>query len=65
MQNVNVVSRRKFPVLSNGALVFAVNLILFTENGEAIHRSCTCIKPPFSTYKAQLAGKPSAPFQRA
>jgi hypothetical protein len=30
MQNVHVVSRPKFPVLSNGALPFAVSLILCT-----------------------------------
>ncbi len=49
-------------VLSNGALVLAVSLILWYKT---IHRICACTQPTFSAYRTELAGKPSAPFEIA
>jgi hypothetical protein len=49
MQNVHVLSRSVFHFLSNGALFFAVSLILCTGKIDAaIRRDCACIQPPFS-----------------
>jgi hypothetical protein len=64
MQNVHVVSRPKFHVLSNGDLGFAVRPILcagkwtklFTETAFAF-------KLPFLAYWTGLTGKPSASFE--
>jgi hypothetical protein len=64
---IHVVYRLKFPALSNGALVFAVSLILctrnwrkhFTKTGLAFHFH-------FQQFgRTQLTGKPSPPFERA
>jgi hypothetical protein len=67
MQNVNIVLRPTFNVLSNGALVFAASLvsIMQREKDRNIHIKCSCIQPEFSAYRAQLTGKQSAPFERA
>jgi hypothetical protein len=67
MQNVNAVSRPTFHVLSNGALVFAVSLRLYTyrKMNKTIHRSYACIRTAFSAYITQLTEKPSPMFQRA
>jgi hypothetical protein len=66
MQNVNVVSKPKLRVLSNGAFVFAVSLILCTGKwiGETIAQNCTCSQPGFSAYRTKLTGKPNATFER-
>jgi hypothetical protein len=50
MQNIQVVSRSKFPVLSNGALVFAVSLILnmYRKMEETINEKCASIQLEFS-----------------
>ncbi len=66
--NVHVDSRPKSPVLSNGALVFAVRLNSMyskMEKTSRIHGNWACTKPAFPAYKNQLTGKPSVPFERA
>jgi hypothetical protein len=66
VQTVYGVSRPEFNVLSNGALVFAVSLILCAGKWKKIiHGNRAYIIPPFSAYRTQLTGKPSAPFERA
>jgi hypothetical protein len=62
--NVNVVSSPKFHVLSNGALVFALSLILCTGKWIQLF---TDIVLAFSLHFQHigLTGKPSAPFARA
>jgi hypothetical protein len=67
MQNVHVVSKTKFNVLSNGALVFPVSPRLcrgkwrehFAESDLAF---CNL---QFLAHRTTLTGKPSAPFERA
>jgi hypothetical protein len=67
MQDVHIVSKSKFPTLSNGALVVAVTLILimYRKIDKTIHASCACIQPEFSAYWTQFTGKANAPFKRA
>jgi hypothetical protein len=62
MENVHVISRPKFQVLSNGGVRFGASLILCTD--KTIQRNSACIQPLFSAYRTQLTGKPSAPFER-
>ncbi len=50
LHKVHVASRPEFNALSNGALAFAVNLILCTENGG--NRSY--IQPPFLAVRTAL-----------
>ncbi len=65
MQNVNVVSRPNLHALSNGALVFALSLILLTRKWiKTIHENWACIQHAFSAFKTQLTGKPSVPYER-
>ncbi len=57
---------KKFNVISNGALVFALikSNIMYRKMDKTIHRNCACILPPFSAYRTQLTGKPIAPFEK-
>jgi hypothetical protein len=62
MRNVHVFSLPKFPVRFNGALVFAVSLILNT--GKCIKLFTETVLA-FSAYMTQLREKPIAPFESA
>ncbi len=67
MLNFHVVSRPEFHVLSNGALVTAVSLILCTGKWTKLF---TVTVLAFNLHfqhicRTQLTGKPSAPFERA
>jgi hypothetical protein len=66
MQNVNVFSTTKFHALFNGAIVFAVSLILYSGKwiGTTIHQNCDCFQPPISAYRTQITRKQNAPFER-
>jgi hypothetical protein len=67
MQNVNVVSKPTFLVVSNAVLVFAVSLIciMHRKMDKNIYRNCACIQSAFSIYRTEFTGKPSAPFEKA
>jgi hypothetical protein len=65
---MSVASISKFHVLSNCALVFAINIninIIFRKMDKTIHGNCACIKPTFSAASTQLTGKPSPSLERA
>jgi hypothetical protein len=38
---------------------------MYRKMDTTLHGSCACIQPPFSAVRTALAGKPSAPFERA
>ncbi len=60
MQNVHVLSRPVFNVISNGALVFAVSLILWTGKWiQLFTETFACIQPAFSPFSHF-----SAPFEK-
>ncbi len=66
MQNVHVVSRPELPVLSNGALSFAVSLILCTGKWiQLFTETDLAFNLHFQYNKTQLTGKQSPPFERA
>jgi hypothetical protein len=46
IQNFHVVSRPEFPVLSNGAHVFGVN-IMYRKMEETLHGNCACTQLQF------------------
>jgi hypothetical protein len=48
MQNIHVVSRPKFPILSNGALVFAVvSNSMYKKMDKTSHQNCASIQAEF------------------
>jgi hypothetical protein len=63
MQNAHAVSRPESPVLSNGALVSALSLIIcrYRKMDKTIHGNWVCIQSAFSAYRTQFTEKPSAP----
>jgi hypothetical protein len=64
MENAHAVSKPKFWVLSNGAIVFSLSLyIMYRKTDRPLHGNCACIQGTFSAYRAQLTGKPIAPFE--
>jgi hypothetical protein len=67
MQNVHAASTPEFHVLSNGALVFTVSIILYTGKRISLHvqGNCASIHPPFSAHMTQFTRKFSATFERA
>jgi hypothetical protein len=65
MQNVNVVFKPEFHVLSNGALVFTVSIILCPWKWIKLFTETVCSQTRFSAHSSKLTAKPSAPFERA
>jgi hypothetical protein len=60
MQNVHIISRTKFNVISNGAIAFAASLdnIMCWKMDKTIHRNCACIQPAFSAFGLNLQETP-------
>ncbi len=64
IKNVDVVSRLEFHVLSNGALVFSISIILCRYRKMDEATETPCIQPAFSEYRTRLTRKPMIPFEK-
>jgi hypothetical protein len=67
MKNVNVVSKPKLYVISNGDIDFPVSFILcrYWKMNKTAPRSWAYIQPAVSAYSTKLMGKLSVQLKRA